>query len=372
MRRPFRSAALAALLWTVFGALSALQVYVRDLSGRPGASLKQVGNIVWFYWAWALVTPLLVRIARSFADSDTPWARRIVWHLPAAVGISALQSALYQIVCAVWDRTPLAAVPAAAVDTFIRHGAGDVLLVATIVGIYTGFRYYTDTQRRLLHAREVESSLKTAQLEALKAQLQPHFLFNTLHAIGVLVREDPSAATRMVALLGDLLRMTLARAGDQEVRLEQELELVRLYLEIERTRFQDRLAVEIDVAADVQHALVPDMLLQPIVENAVRHGIAARPDAGRITVRASRDGDTLRVVVADDGPGLGGSPSAAGHGVGIAATRARLSLLYGDAQSLDVRDADGGGCEVTITLPYRADTATPTAPGVRREAEVVA
>lgn len=330
------------------------------------------------WYSWALLTPLVLWLGRRFPIERRDAARAIAVHATAALVLTVAHSALFTWVqLAIQQRVepnvPLGApLPAIFVRSTLARVIVDLFTYGAIVAVGAAIEYRRRVRERELRGAQLESQLAGARLAALKAQLQPHFLFNTLHAIGVLVREDPSAATRMVALLGDLLRMTLART-EQEVRLERELELVRLYMDIERTRFQDRLAVDFDIAPDTLRALVPDMLLQPIAENAVRHGISASPDAGRITVRAARDGATLRLVVADDGPGIGHATSeAAGHGVGIAATRARLSLLYGEAQSLEIRDGAEGGCEVTITLPYRADGAPATEPRARREREVVA
>ena len=330
------------------------------------------------WYSWALLTPLVLWLGRRFPLDRRGATRAVAVHAAAALALTVAHSALFTwlqlwIQLRVDPNTPLdAPLPAIFVRSTLARVIVDLFTYGAIVAVGTAIEYRRRVRDRELRGAQLESQLAGARLAALKAQLQPHFLFNTLHAIGVLVREDPAAATRMVALLGDLLRMTLARAGDQEVRLERELELVRLYTDIERTRFQDRLSVGLDIAPDALRALVPDMLLQPIVENAVRHGISASPDAGRITVRASRDGDTLRLVVADDGPGLrGATTERAGHGMGIPATRARLALLYGEAQSFDVRDRDGGGCEVTITLPYRAAAEDPMLPRAPRPREVV-
>ena len=209
----------------------------------------------------------------------------------------------------------------------------------------------------------LEGQLAQAQLQTLRLQLQPHFLFNTLNTIAALVSSDARAAERMVTRLSDLLRQTLNSAGEQEVTLARELELLSPYLEIQRLRFADRLRVEFSIASDAENALVPSLLLQPLIENAIRHGITPRASGGRVEVRARRDGDFLRVEVADDGIGFrawsGRTPR---EGVGLGATRGRLRHMYGSAHHLALDAPPEGGFTVRLTIPYRAEPArtTPT------------
>jgi LytS/YehU family sensor histidine kinase len=204
-----------------------------------------------------------------------------------------------------------------------------------------------------LHASELKAQLVRAQLSALKMQLQPHFLFNTLNAIMVLVRQQRGRqAEDMLARLSDLLRCVLEDVDAQQISLRRELEYLRLYLSIEQVRFQDRLDIEIsadDIALD---AAVPHMGLQPIVENAVRHGIGRIAAAGTIRISASCANQNLVIRVADDGPGLGAAGLVGVHGIGLANTRARLQQLYGDTASLKVENGERGAV-ATMTLPYR-------------------
>jgi two-component system, LytTR family, sensor kinase len=202
-------------------------------------------------------------------------------------------------------------------------------------------------------AAKLEASLADARLDALRAQLQPHFLFNTLNAISVLADEDPSKAKHMLLRLADLLRLTLAEGGKQEVRLSEELELLEHYLDIQRVRFEDRLTLRFDVTPAARDAFVPVLLLQPLVENAIRHGVDPSITGGTIAVIACRQGDALRVEVRDNGRGL---PPAAGErrdGVGLANTRARLATLYGERQRLELVTPLAGGAAVVISLPFR-------------------
>jgi sensor histidine kinase YesM len=219
-----------------------------------------------------------------------------------------------------------------------------------------------------VQASELEKQLATAQLGALKMQLQPHFLFNTLGAIMVLIQQRETAqAGAMVAGLGDLLRLTLEDVEAQEIPLWRELEFLRLYLSIEQVRFEDRLRVRIASPSALSDVLVPHMVLQPIVENAVRHGLCESEEGVTIEVGASSADGLLALIVSDDGPGLV-SPRAGHSGIGLANTRARLTRLYGDHARLDVEQAGSRGVRVTITLPIRTIPAE-TQSGTQSEAQ---
>src|SRR4029078_4778441 len=197
---------------------------------------------------------------------------------------------------------------------------------------------------------QLEAQLALAQVQALKMQVHPHFLFNTLHAVTVLIREDPAGETRVARRLGDLLRLTLSRATTAEVSFRRELEILTLYLEIERTRCHARLEVACDVQPATLGALVPDLILQPLVENAIRHGVAPNAGTGRIAVRSRRDGEWLSLEISDNGAGLAqGQP--AHEGIGLTTTKARLERLYGDQQSIRLENLPTGGCVARIRIP---------------------
>ena len=220
-----------------------------------------------------------------------------------------------------------------------------------MVGVEHAIRYFTEARAREVQMMRLSEQLTTARLSALKAQLNPHFLFNALNTIAVLMREgDNARAMRVMEQLSDVLRLTLSRNNENEVTLEDELELVSQYLEVERARFSDRLRPEFAVPADTLFAGVPSFALQHLVENAVRHGIARRSDAGRITISARRDAEILEITVSDDGPGItNGGADVDGHG--LANTRERLRTLYGERASLDVSPAPGGGTIARLRIP---------------------
>ena len=231
----------------------------------------------------------------------------------------------------------------------ISYYLWDVMMYWMITVGHLGWHSYRSSRERERQAAALATELVQARLQALKMQINPHFLFNTLNTISALVHDDPNAADRMVVRLSDLLRRTLDRGETQEVPLREEVEFLRSYLEIEQTRFGDRLAVDIRVEPDTQDLMVPFLLLQPLVENAIRHGIEPREEPGHIEVRARRDGDRLELRVKDNGDGLPDAP--AREGIGLANVRSRLMHLYDEEASIDL--ANNSGLEVRIRLPVR-------------------
>jgi signal transduction histidine kinase len=227
------------------------------------------------------------------------------------------------------------------------HAAFVNFLVA--IGAWYAFDLYRRYQAREVEASRLEAELARAQHQALRMQLQPHFLFNALNTINSLIRVDPDSAERMVSRLGDLLRFTLEQSGPQEVSLRQELAILECYLEIQRLRFGDRLQTSIHCPEDLLHAMVPNLLLQPLVENAFKHGLGRRSKGSRLEVRISRVGETLRLEVEDNGKGLGGAPLK--QGIGTSNTRSRLAMLYGDRHRFDLLSPSEGGALARIELP---------------------
>jgi two-component system, LytTR family, sensor kinase len=215
---------------------------------------------------------------------------------------------------------------------------------------YYAFHYYAKYRDRELSASQLEARLSQAQLQALKMQINPHFLFNTLNTISSLMYTDTAAADAMMTRLSELLRLTLDKEG-QEVTLREEIDLLQRYLDIERIRFEERLHVTMDVEPAALEGRLPNFSLQPIVENAIRHGIAARPEGGRLDISATRGERMLEIRLRDDGPGLA-SEDARREGIGVANTRARLAQLYGSDHRFEMVNAPGGGLLVTIAVPF--------------------
>ncbi|CAN5772758.1 hypothetical protein BH23GEM7_BH23GEM7_33910 [soil metagenome] len=234
--------------------------------------------------------------------------------------------------------------------------------------LYFGIKHYQALQLERERSLRAEALAHAARLQALRYQLNPHFLFNTLNAISTLVVDERNReAAAMISRLSEFLRLTLEGSDGQELLLAEEIDFARRYLEIEQVRFGERLTVRIEVEPEALPLAVPAMILQPIIENAIRHGIAPRKKGGEVAIRAYRHGGFLRIQVTDDGPGLGGAGAPAGHGIGIANTRARLAQLYGAAAGLDLGSAEGRGLEVTITLPARQEAASHREPAPQRE-----
>jgi LytS/YehU family sensor histidine kinase len=237
-------------------------------------------------------------------------------------------------------------------------------VISDIVSIYLpvvlvaqGVWYQKKFRERAVRAFELEAQLAKAHLQALKSQLQPHFLFNTLHSISALMLTDVQAADRMMTRLSDLLRMSLENNGVQETSLSRELEFVAGYLEIEKMRFEERLEVVLEITPDTLDARVPHLVLQPLVENAVRHGISRRSAAGEIRIGASHDDRSLYLWVTDNGPGLREFETRQSKaGLGLVTTRERLRTLYGSEQSVEIRNLPEGGVEACVRIPFRTES----------------
>ena len=353
------------LAWTVIGLLYFAQNVTRRFywdDPNPWQDIRYwVANI---YFS-ALLTPLVVWAGRRWPLDGPRIGRLIALHVGLSVAWAWLRIACEAAFHLTWNELwPIKSeIPinfrneVTLLVLFGFHTA--VVSYWVVLSIQTAMRNYGLLQERAqaalrsdLRLSQLETQVAQARLGALKAQLQPHFLFNTLNAIMVLVRQQKGAqAEETLARFSDLLRAVLANMEAQEVTLAQELEYLRLYLSIEQVRFSDRLRVDIAVPAELLDAAVPHMGLQPLVENAIRHGVGQRASSGTIAIEATRDGGALRVSVRDDGPGFGAS-GAGGSKLGLANTRARLRQLYGDAASLTTADAPGGGALVTMTLPF--------------------
>jgi len=342
--------------WTVLGLFFASQaVMYSAYRDRPISWNRTLTPALADAFIWALLALGIYWLAMR-----VPAGRR---HLTAALAIHAAASVMLAVVkVTVWMLLAqatgwLASAPFTALLLGQFHGA--VFAYWVILGPCLALRYYRQYREREVRAAQLEARLGQAQLEVLKNQLHPHFLFNTLHAIASLTEEDPPGATRMIAQLSELLRGSLRHIGAHEVALAEELDLVRLYLGIQATRFEDRLVIEYQVEPETLTALVPSLLLQPLVENAIRYGIAPRREGGRVTIGARREDGRLRLWVADDGPGLRPGQPAVGSGLGLENTRARLAHLYGRDQSLELQNRAMGGLEVLLGFPFRTRATHP-------------
>ena len=334
-------------VWTLVGVFFASQIYFYFAqTERAVAFSKALAWQLSAVYLFALLTPLVLWLARRFRLGRLNWSRSVIVHVVAGTAISAVWS-VGHVILDTWFSGDMGRLTPAilARRTFVNIDK-ELLVYWIIVLISHAANYY---QRY----REGELRASQAQLQALKMQLHPHFLFNALHSVSSLVYQDPEAADRMITRIGDFLRLTLDTAATQEVELQQELEFLNCYLEIERIRFRDRLTTEVQVDARALTCQVPNLILQPLVENAIRHGIAPRSAPGRIEISAARVGDTLRLQVKDNGPGLCALQSFGPTvgGLGLANTRARLEHLYGTAYRFEMADAPTGGLVVLLEIP---------------------
>jgi two-component system, LytTR family, sensor kinase len=337
---------LAFVGWTAVAVFFASQTYLsyKYSGGQAHLWLVLKMNLVEWY-LWGFLAPGIVWLARRFPLERGRWFQSLTIHLVASIGVALLKWALNNFL-----RHYLLGFSQSMSLIYVFHQ--NLVTYWIVVAATQGYLYYSRYREGELRTAQLSAQLAQAQLQALRTQLHPHFLFNTLNAISTLVHKDPEVADRMIARLSDLLRLTLENIGVQEVRLAQELEFLEQYLEIERMRFPDRLEVRMRIAPETLDARAPYLILQPLVENAIRHGIAPRSTRGRVEVRAERKGGMLILEVRDDGPGI--SPKAnPKKGVGISSTRERLEKLYGAAHRFDLRNAAEGGLVVTLALPFQ-------------------
>ncbi len=324
---------------------------LRDASaGIPAGVGAQIGS--WYFLV--LAAPLIVLAVRRLRLTSRIGLREVVYHLVLLGAMTLAHAAVYDALFRTLTTRPMPfsfaeGVPRAAIGAFHL----DVLFYIGALIAAVALDLQQKARERERRSLELEAQLAQAQIMALRMQLNPHFLFNTLNTISMLVREsDNDRAVRMLAGLGSLLRHVLEDSGRLQVPLSEELEFIQRYLDIEGLRFEDRLRVRIDVEPGLFDALVPNLILQPLVENAIRHGIARRGAAGQVHIKAAQDRDRILLSVRDDGAGLG-EDAASGRkaGVGLENTRARLHRLYGAEGQLKVKDAAGGGVVAVVSFP---------------------
>jgi len=334
--------------WTALATLSAVnQLLDPRFSTRQ---LSPAGAIAMPYiewWLWAAITPPIFSLSSRLTGTRTRWLFRITLLLIAGVAVSLIIYAVLGYV-----RSEIFEVPRRGFAPFREIGrfrfANQFLVYCAVVAAGFAREYFLRDQERYREASALQAQLAEARLDALRAQINPHFLFNTLNAIAALVDRDPAGARRMIARLADLLRRTIDSRGAATVPLSEEIDFLRRYIEIMEIRFQGRLRVRMDIAAGTLDVRVPSLILQPIMENAIEHGASRAAGEGVIDIGSRRDGDRLVLVVRDNGPGVRAGGAA---GVGLSNTRARLEELYGARASLSLESPSDGGAIVTIILP---------------------
>jgi signal transduction histidine kinase len=366
LRRPEIVWPLYLAIWTVLTVIEGYQSYaLAEMFGRPMSAWQSLALAAALWYPLAALALVLVWVARRWPVEPGHWHGPLLLLLVTSVALAlfkvALDIPLEHLIRPEWSVLQERSLAEQFQIFFNGHILTYLLILWLVLGVAQAIDYYRKFRERELRASQLEGQLAVARLQVLKMQLHPHFLFNTLHAISALIHQDVELADRMVARLGELLRSTLENAGTQEVSLREELDFIRPYLEIEQARLGPRLSVRLDIDPAVMDALVPNLVLQPLVENSVRHGVAAHGGPAVIEIRACRRGETLQLSVRDNGGGLSSNYQ---EGVGLSNTRARLRQLYGPAHAFALHQPLGGGLVVTLTLPFRERIG---GPGLRGE-----
>jgi two-component system LytT family sensor kinase len=348
--------ALIFAAWTLIVLTFSGQAYVFAVArGRPDNFWHEFLTASSDWYIWATLTPLVLFLCRRFRITSQNWLTAIPLHLIAGIIVSfvqlAIQVRLNFIVNAGYT------MPYWRVIYFFATFKGHINLLTywVIVALNHGIYYYKQSRARELAWSRMEADLANAQLQVLNMQLHPHFLFNTLHSISTLISEDPQTARQMVLKLSDLLRASLNKIEQPAVSLQQELELLECYISIEQTRFKDRLTIERAIDPNTLACEVPTMILQPLVENAVRHGIGKHRQADRISIVARRSNGRLLLEVQNNIGSVENGGHAPARGIGLSNTRARLEQLYGNHHSFEIANREGGGVAVRLSLPANGD-----------------
>jgi signal transduction histidine kinase len=365
-RSRWKRLALIWGIWTFIGIVFTLQSYFTSFrSEKPTPLFDSLYLQMTWSYLWALATPLVLWAASRLPIERNNWMRSALLHAPLCIVLSVFVTAVGHVLMWLYWGWGLGRP-----FSFERMGRFVVANFSEGVGIYLlialtsyAFSYYRKFRESQVQTLKLEAQLSQAQLHALKMQLHPHFLFNTLHSISALLNKDTDSARRMITRLGDFLRLTLDNSGAQEVTLQKEIEFLSCYLEIERIRFQDRLVTRVEVPHQALDAKVPNLILQPIVENAIRHGIAPRSTPGLIEIGVEQQNGTLRIQVRDNGPGLPEHRTAENlfqRGLGLANTETRLERLYGADHLFDFSNNPAGGLVVTLEIPFHKDAIAPS------------
>ena len=351
-----REIALIFLFWTSLASLSALNrlLEFRDAAGF-GRAIFPAGPIALGFaeaWIWAALTPLIFWLSNQSSITQSRWVR-IPLLLVAGICIAVVVFLLLDFVRDALFTMPVRRRRAGGMMPLRQLGrfqfANQLVVYFAVLAAGYAREYFLRDKRRGEDAAKLQAQLAEARLDALRMQINPHFLFNTLNAVAALVERDPAGVRRMIARLSDLMRHTIDSRATDEITLDEELTFVRRYVEIMEVRFEGRLVVTFEIDPRAQNALVPNLILQPVVENAFEHGVGRSTDVGRITIAASVRGDDLEVTIRDNGPGVG---AAERSGIGLSNTRARLEQMYGSEASLTLRGAIEGGTVARMLVPF--------------------
>lgn len=348
-KKRWAQAILLIVFWTIPAIFFSSQMYFlysRSSKVTWASALTEELN---YCYLWALFTPLILYLVRRFRIEGNLRFRNTLIHILASLSLSIVQRGIHvTIACVLINHKPFSMMSViTAIYSNFDYG---ILIYWVLLLVDHAVTYYQKYREGELVAVRLESQLVSAQLQALKMQLHPHFLFNTLHSISALIHNDIDSADRMIARLGDFLRLTLDNVCTQEVTLEKELQFLTGYLEIERIRFHDRLKVNFEIDPATLDLYVPNLILQPMVENAIRHGIAPRNEPGELWIQSYCAGDSLQIRVRDNGRGMKDGDRPKHEGIGISNTRSRMQQLYGNRARLEFTNVPGGFM-VILELP---------------------
>jgi len=343
-------------VWTLLGLSFALSSYLGARQDNVQISLRRMltGYLADFY-LWGMLSPLIFRVVKRF-ELEKNFPRNLLIHIAVSVALSFVVLSAAAPVSWYLGNPNLVRNPTLLVlwrnNAFsIYYFHQGLTIYWATVAVAHAIHYYRGQREGEAKAGQLAAQLAQAQLQALKMQIHPHFLFNTLNSIAALLHMDVEAADKMIARLGDFLRLTLKRSDNQTVDFGQELEFLKCYLDIEHIRFQDRLTVDMEIEPETLDLMVPNLILQPIVENAVRHGVARRSGQGHITIRAITKSNRLIVQVEDNGPGLKMNTNGGSSGIGLNNTRSRLEQFYGPDYDFQITNSKGSGVIVTLEIP---------------------
>jgi LytS/YehU family sensor histidine kinase len=349
--------------WTFLAALSSSQtaVYLSQ-RGQPIAWRELLTSRFADWYTCALFTPLFFWLARRYPIDKTSWRVTV----PLTLAVTSVSVVLKYALLVPLERAFGIDPGASFSSALARNFATESMAFWAVIGIVHAFEFNRRYREREVAAADLRARLSEAQLEALRSQIHPHFLFNTLHGISTLMHRDVDAADTMLTRLSDLLRLTIQHRGQNEISLRDELALMEQYIEIMRVRFGDRLTVSQNIHPEALDALVPQFILQPLLENAFDHGIARTTGPGTIEISATPLEGKLEISISDNGRNTNGSPAGVKrHGIGLANTRRRLEQLYGRAQSISLEKLPGRGTTVVVAIPlHTSSQVSPAATGV--------
>jgi two-component system LytT family sensor kinase len=358
MQNPWIRYAVLVAGWLFLGFVLSLEVYFNNRAmmwtGRVDfieVALPQFGRAV----MWALMAPLILQMRAKLPLSRGSWCGGVSFHLAMSFVVMATYYLGRMLAFVIFFREPMGNFWTLALNSFYGRNLIDMAYYWAVLAFGYGLEIHQRYKNEEVKAAQLEARLVETELKALREQLRPHFLFNTLNTIAVLVRERKNdEAVNLIARLSTLLRMSLDNTRVQEVTVRQEMDFIERYIEIQKARFSDRLNVRIAVDAAAMEARIPNLLLQPLVENAIVHGIAAKSDPGCVEILGHVESGRLHLEVRDDGPGIGDGTRRAEEGIGLTNTRERMAKIYGDQGQLSLRSEPGRGVAVQIILPFRS------------------